>query len=436
MSKTVDDATLPRDIDVLVIGAGHAGLAMSSFLSQASREHLVIDRRDHLGGGWQDRWDEFRLVTPNWTSSFPGWAYDGADPDGFMTRDEITARVARYADVVGAPVALATEIQRLTPIDGAGFLAATSRGELLARQVIVATGSYHTPRVPLLARHVADRVTQLHSHEYRNEAMLPPGGVLIVGSGQTGLQVAEELFAAGRQVYVAVGSAGRVPRRYRGRDLFSWLADVIRRGHEVGVTLPTAEQLPDGRRRFSAMPALSGHDGGHDTNLRQYAADGITLAGHLTAGDGERLTFAGDLTRNLELADQFFDERFRPIIDAYIERAAIGAPPDNRVAIVHEPEEVTEIHLRRAGISTIIWATGYGLDYGWIEAPLLDEFGYPRNARGVAAIPGLYFLGLLWQHSQASASLLGPSLDGPYLLETMSRDAPRRTRRTAASPTS
>ncbi len=435
MSRPVTDATLPKDIDVLVIGAGHAGLAMSSFLSQAGREHLVIDRRDHLGGGWQDRWDQFRLVTPNWTSSFPGWAYDGAEPDGFMTRDEITARVAKYADVVGAPVALATEMQRLTPIDGAGFRAATSRGELLARQVVVATGSYHTPRIPSLARHIADRVTQLHAHEYRSEAMLPPGGVLIVGSGQTGLQVAEELFAAGRQVYVAVGSAGRVPRRYRGRDLFSWLADVIRRGPEVGVTLPTAEQLPDGRRRFSAMPALSGHDGGHDTNLRQYAADGIALAGHLTAADGERLTFAGDLTRNLELADQFFDERFRPIIDAYIERAAIGAPPDSRVAVVHEPEELTELDLRREGISTIIWATGYGLDYGWIDAPLLDEFGYPRNARGVTSIPGLHFLGLLWQHSQASASLLGPSLDGPYLLEMMNRDAPRRMRRTAVSPT-
>jgi putative flavoprotein involved in K+ transport len=421
MSKSIDVATLPTDIDVLVVGAGHAGLAMSSFLSEAGREHLVIERRDQLGGGWLDRWDQFRLVTPNWTSSFPGWAYDGTDPDGFMSRDEIIARVARYADVVGAPVALATEVQRLAPVDGAGFLATTSRGELLARQVVVATGSYHTPRVPRFARHLPDRVTQLHSYEYRNEAMLPPGGVLVVGSGQTGLQVAEELFAAGRQVYIAVGSAGRVPRRYRGRDIFSWLADVISHGHEVGVTLPTAEQLPDGRRRFSAMPGLSGHDGGHDTNLRQYAADGIKLAGRLTRAEGERLTFAGDLTSNLELADQFFDERFRPIIDTYIDRTGIPAPPDDRVAVLNEPQELTEMHLGRQGISTIIWATGYGLDYGWIAAPLLDEFGYPRNVRGVAAIPGLYFLGLLWQHSQASASLIGPTLDGPHVLETMSR---------------
>jgi putative flavoprotein involved in K+ transport len=428
MADLRESATLPTDVDVLVVGAGHAGLAMSGFLGQANREHLVIDRRDRLGGGWQDRWDRFRLVTPNWTASFPGWAYDGDDPDGFMSREEITARVASYAEVVGAPVALGTEMQRLTPVDGAGFLATTSRGELLARQVVVATGSYHAPRIPQAAGRISDRVTQLHSHDYRNAASLPPGGVLIVGSGQTGLQLAEELFAAGRAVYISVGSAGRMPRRYRGRDIFSWLVDIIQRGPAVGVTLPIAAQLPDGRRRFAAMPALSGHDGGQETNLRQFAADGLTLAGRLTGAAGERVTFADDLTPNIELADRFFDERFRPTIDAYIERAAVEAPPAEDVAVRFEPRGLTELNLVREGISTIIWATGYGLDYGWIAAPLLDELGYPRNARGVAAVPGLYFLGLLWQHSQASASLVGPGLDGPHLLEMMNRHAPRRRR--------
>jgi putative flavoprotein involved in K+ transport len=426
MSRSRNSATLPKDVDGLVVGAGHAGLAMSGYLTEAGREHLVIDRRDALGGGWQDRWDEFRLVTPNWTSSFPGWAYDGADPDGFMSRDEIAARVARYADVVGAPVALGTDIQRLTPIDRAGFLAATSRGELLARQVVVATGSYHTPRVPPLARQVSHRVLQLHSHEYRNSANLPPGAVLVVGSGQTGLQLAEELFAAGRRVYISVGSAGRVPRRYRGRDIFSWLLDIIQRGAAVGIALPTAEQLPDGRRKFSAMPALSGHDGGHDTNLRQYAAEGMTLAGRVAGADDELLTFAGDLAHNLDVADRFFEERFRAAIDTYIDRAAIEVPSADDVTVDYQPQGLTELNLAREGISTIIWATGYGLDYSWIHAPLLDDLGYPRNARGVARVPGLYFLGLLWQHSQASASLVGPGLDGPYLQEMMNRHARRR----------
>jgi putative flavoprotein involved in K+ transport len=427
MPSSRNGTTLPTDVDVLVVGAGHAGLAMSSYLSQADREHLVIDRRDTLGGGWQDRWDEFRLVTPNWTSSLPGWAYEGADPDGFMSRDEIAARVARYGDVVDAPVALGTDMLRLTPIDGAGFLAATGRGELLARQVVVATGSYHTPRVPPPARYVSHRVLQLHSHEYRTAAMLPPGAVLVVGSGQTGLQLAEELFAAGRRVYISVGSAGRIPRRYRGRDIFSWLLDVIQRGPTVDVTLPTAEQLPDGRRKFSAMPALSGHDGGHDTNLRRYAAAGMSLAGRLVGVEGEHLTFGGDLAHNLDLADRFFDERFRPTIDTYIDRAAIEVPSADDVTVDYQPHELTEMDLERQGISTIIWATGYDLDYSWIDAPLLDDFGYPHNTRGVAAIPGLFFLGLLWQHSQASASLVGPGLDGPYLLEMMNRQARRRS---------
>jgi putative flavoprotein involved in K+ transport len=417
-----------QTVDVLIVGAGHAGLAMSGFLTHAGREHLVIERRDQLGGGWQDRWDEFTLVTPNWTSSFPGWAYDGNDPDGFMGRNEIAARVARYAEIVKAPVALGTELQRLTPLDGGGFLATTSRGALSARQVVVATGSYHTPRIPRPAGRISSRVTQLHSHDYRNQAALPAGAVLVVGSGQTGLQLAEELFEAGRQVFVSVGSAGRVPRRYRGRDIFSWLDDLIRHGPTHGVNLPTADQLPDVRRRFNPMPALTGRHGGHETNLRRYAADGIRLAGRLAAADGELIRFAGDLEQSLVRADRFFDERFRGPIDAYIERAAIDAPPHDERALTHRPTGLTELNLQEAGVSTVIWATGYGVDYGWIDAPIADELGYPRNVRGVAAVPGLYFLGLLWQHSQASASLLGPELDGPYLLDAMTRQAPGRRR--------
>ena len=413
----------PSSVDVLVVGAGHAGLAMSGLLGEVGREHVVVDGRDRLGGGWQDRWDRFRLVTPNWTTSLPGWAYDGPDPDGFMTRDEITARVAHYADVVGSPVALGTEVRRLSPLRDGGFLATTSRGAITARQVVVATGSYHRPRIPPLAERIAARVLQLHSHDYRNEPSLPDGAVLVVGSGQSGLQLAEELAEAGRRVIVSVGSAARVPRRYRGADIFSWLATVIRDGGRHGVALPTAEQLPDPRLRLSPMPALSGHRGGHDTNLRQYARDGIGLAGRLTAADGERLTFADDLATNLERADRYFDERLRDTIDTYIERAGIDAPPDDRLPVSFEPQGLTELNLSQAGVSTIIWATGYALDHGWIDAPLVDRTGYPRNTRGVSPIPGLYFVGLLWQHSQASASLLGPTLDIPYLLEAMATAA-------------
>ena len=323
-------------------------------------------------------------------------------------------------------------MKRLTPTADGRFHATTSRGELSARQVVVATGSYHTPRIPPPTDRISDRVMQLHSHDYRNEEALSDGAVLVIGSGQTGLQLAEELFEAGRRVYISVGSAGRVPRRYRGRDFFGWMADILRHGADHGVTLPTAEQLPDPGRRFSAMPDLSGHGGGHDTNLRRYAADGMTLAGRLTGAHGERLTFADDLALNLERADGFFDERFRRAIDTYIERAAIPARPDDNVAVTHRPQGLTELNLARAGISTIIWATGYGLDYRWIVAPIFDELGYPRNLRGATDVPGLYFLGLLWQHSVASASLLGPEFDAPNLVNRMALDrrgpAPRPPR--------
>jgi putative flavoprotein involved in K+ transport len=195
----------------------------------------------------------------------------------------------------------------------------------------------------------------------------------------------------------------------------------MRDGDRFGVDVPVADKLPDARRKFSAMPALSGHHGSHDTDLRQYAADGMILAGRLTGADGEQLTFADDLARSLQHADSFFDERFRGFIDTFIERAGIQAPPDNRVPVNYAPVGLTELNLQSAGISVIIWATGYALDYQWIDAPILDDLAYPRNVRGVAPVPGIYFLGLLWQHSQASASLVGPEFDGPHLVEAMAQ---------------
>jgi putative flavoprotein involved in K+ transport len=345
---------------------------MSGFLTHAGREHLVVERRNSLGGGWQDRWDEFALVTPNWTSSFPGWAYDGPETDGFMGRHQIAARVARYAEIVNAPVALATDVRRLAPLGGGGFLATTSRGELSAQQVVVATGSYHAPRIPPMAKSISDRVTQLHSHDYRNEAALPEGAVLVVGSGQTGLQLAEESL--------------------RGRPA---------RLHLGGIRGPRASALP--RARFLRL------DGRRHAPRRRARRD---------------------------TADRRPASRRPAQVPRHARTHRAGrrprAPPADDLAVLHEPADLTELDLLDAGVSTIIWATGYDLDYGWIDAPILDESGDPRNARGVAAVPGLYFLGLLWQHSVASASLVDPELDGPYLLDMMGRQAPRLARRQAA----
>jgi putative flavoprotein involved in K+ transport len=410
---------VPARSDTVIVGAGQAGLIMSHHLRQAGRDHVVLDRRSTLGGSWQDRWDDFRLVTPNWTVSFPSQPYDGTDPDGFMPRDEVVGRVARYASTVGAPVHLGVEVARLAMSGRAGFRLETSAGPIDADSVVVATGSYHVPRIPPLASGLAAAVTQVHSHDYRNESHLPPGGVLVVGSGQSGVQIAEELRDAGRRVLLSVGSAPRVPRRYRGRDIFRWLADIATHGPKVGIGLPTVETLPDPRLRFAPNPHLSGHGGGHETNLRQLAAEGVTLVGRVAGIDGGRMQFAPGLSLSLDRADAFFGERIQPMIERYIALAGLDVPRDDRHPVRFDPPEIEALDLEAAGITSVLWTTGYRPDFGWIDLPIHDEVGFPKQRRGVTDVPGLYFLGLLWQHTQASATLLGPTLDAPYLLDAM-----------------
>jgi putative flavoprotein involved in K+ transport len=405
-------------VETVIVGGGQAGLTMSRYLGQAGRDHLILERRATLGGGWQDRWDAFRLVTPAWTVSFPGARYDGDDADGFLPRAEVVERVAAYAPAIGAPVALETEVHRLTT-DGDGFRLLTSQGEVRARQVIVATGSFHAPRIPAIAGELPRGITSLHSHAYRNEAALPPGAVLVVGSGQSGVQIAEELAAAGRSVVLSVGSAGRVPRRYRGADIFHWLALVAAHGESVGTPLPTVDKLPDPRLRSAGNPHLSGHDGGHEVNLRRLAASGMRLIGRIERVEGRRLLLKDDLTANLAWADRFFGERFQPIIDAYIERVGIDAPPDDREPFGYEPPVPGELDLAAAEISTVIWTSGYALDFSWIDLPIFDAQGFPMQRRGVTEVPGLSFVGLLWQHTQASATLFGVGLDARHLASVM-----------------
>jgi putative flavoprotein involved in K+ transport len=413
---------LPDRIETIVVGAGHAGLSASALLRDAGREHLVLERRERLGGGWLDRWDAFRLVSPNWTTSFPGFPYADGDPDGFMTRDEVVGRIVRYAAAIEAPVALDTGVERLErrPDAGDGFRLTTTRGPIDADRVIVATGGFQDPRIPSGAAGLAPSIHQLHAATYRNPDALPSGAVLVVGSGQTGVQIAEELRDAGRSVFLSVGRCGRVPRRYRGRDYFVWLWSVRMRGPELGLSLLTMDTLPDPRIRFACNPQLSGHGGGHETNLRRFAAEGITLVGRFEAFDGSHARFAPDLATNLEFADRFFEQRQRPLFDAFIERAGIDAPPDDREPFAYEPPEVTELDLAAAGVSTVIWTSGFRLDLGWIDLPVLDPNGVPRQRDGLATgLPGLGFVGLPWQRDQASATLFGAGRDAEVLVERL-----------------
>lgn len=412
---------LPDRTDTAIVGAGQAGLTMSRYLADAGRDHVVLEARSTLGGGWQDRWDAFRLVGPNWTASFLGDPYDGDEPDAFMPRDEIALRVARYAERIGAPVVLDARVTRLHRRASDGrFELDTPHGRLMAREVVIATGGFHRPHVPMIAAGLSSRVLSLHTHDYRRPADLPPGGVLIVGSGQSGVQIAEELRAEGREVALSVGAVARAPRRYRGADIFWWLWQLAEHGDTFGTTLPPVDRLPDPRRRLAGNVQLSGHGGGHDVDLRAYAADGMTLLGHLTAIDGEHVRVADDLPAMLAFSAAAFAERIKPSIDAYIAAAGLPNPPaEPVVASDHVPAVVTELDLQGAGIATVLWATGYRQDLSWIDPPIADDLGFARQVRGVTEVPGLFVIGGLWQRDQVSATLIGLPRDARVLAAAM-----------------
>ena len=407
-----------RTIETVVVGAGQAGLVVSQLLAKAGREHVVLDRRTTLGGGWQDRWDGFRLVGPSWTVSMPDFPYAGDEPDGYMPRDEVIDHFRRYAAAVDAPVEFETDVSRLSAHDAGAlrFRLTTTRGTIDTNEVIVAGGPFGLPRVPAVGAGLDPTVHQLHAHDYRRPDLLSPGGVLLVGSGQTGVQLAEELLAAGRTVVLSAGRCPHVPRRYRGRDVFWWLRQLATNGPALGLELPTPASLPTPAARFACNPQLSGHDGGHDVSLRHLAASGVRLAGRLEVADGTRVRFSDDLPEILAFADRFFPDRFQGMLDGYAERAELGLPEEEVVPFVFEPVIATELDLRAEGISSVIWTSGYRPAFGWVELPVLDEFGLPIQRAGRTEVPGLSFIGTPWLVDQTSSNLVGLVRDAEDLV--------------------
>jgi putative flavoprotein involved in K+ transport len=403
-----------RRVPVAVVGGGQAGLASSWHLTRAGVDHVVFEART-VAHEWADtRWDNFTLVTPNWHCKLPGYAYNGADPDGFMTRDQVVEWLAGYAPTFGPPVRERARVAALTERDGGGFVLTVvgQDGEETweADSVVVATGGYHTPVVPPWAAAIDPSVTQLESTRYKNAAELPGGAVLVVGSGQSGAQIAEDLHLEGRQVHLAVGNAPRVARFYRGKDVMTWLA-------EMGLYTTPVQQYPGGlAAREKTNHYVTGREGGRDIDLRQFAVGGMRLYGVLDGARDARLTFRPTLTQSLDKADSVYNSICGDI-DRYIERESVDAPEGRHYEPCWVPEsDPVELDMAEAGISSIIWAIGYRPDYRWVKVGVFDGTGHPTHTRGVTAVPGLYFLGLPWLHTWGSGRFLGIARDAEYIV--------------------
>jgi putative flavoprotein involved in K+ transport len=396
---------------VLIVGGGQAGLSLSHYLKQRSIDHVVFEKRSAMHAWRTQRWDNFCLVTPNWQCRLPGHEYNGADPHGFMRRDEILRYLDDFKAKVNPPLHEGVSVQRVTPRPQGGFDVKTSDGDCTADQVVVASGGYHLPIIPRMAERLPRSVLQLHSEQYRHGKALPEGAVLVVGSGQSGAQIAEDLHLEGRRVVLAVGDAPRCARFYRGKDVVDWLADMGYYDMSVHEH-PLREGVRDNTNHY-----VTGRDGGRDIDLRKFAQEGMQLYGPLRDVDGNTLKFEPRLAAALAHADKIYNG-INASIDKYIAAQGIDAPPGEPYVPEWVPTvERSELDLGEAGISTVIWCIGFAPDFAWLDAPVFNGRGHPHHVRGVTRQEGLYFLGLPWLHTWGSGRFSGVARDALYLAE-------------------
>ncbi len=399
-------------VEVVVVGAGQAGIAASEHLTANGIGHVVLERH-RIAERWRsERWDSLVANGPAWHDRFPGMTFTG-DPDGFPGKDEVADYFVAYAQHIGAPVRCGEEVRSVTRLDGRpGFRVDTANGSIEADYVIAATGAFQRPVVPAIVAADAP-VQQIHSNAYHRPGQLPAGAVLVVGAGSSGAQIAEELQSSGRQVYLSVAPHGRPPRRYRDRDFVWWLGVLNKWDAEV---TPGAAHV---------TIAVSGACGGHTVDFRRFAAQGVTLVGTTEAYADGVVTFADDLAANLAAGDADYlgllDEA-----DAYVAAHGLDLPeePDARI-IPADPPCVTHpllsLDLAAAGIGSIIWATGYASDYRWLPAGAVDDDGRPRHRRGISSEPGVYFLGLPWQTRRGSSFIWGVWYDAKYVADHIAK---------------
>ncbi|MDQ1847836.1 NAD(P)/FAD-dependent oxidoreductase [Gemmobacter fulvus] len=398
-------------IEALVVGAGQAGVAMSEHLSRCGVPHLVLEK-GRIAERWRTaRWDSLVANGPAWHDRFPGMEFSG-DPEAFVGKDQVADYFAAYAEKFHAPIRCGVSVTEVARKTGGGFRVDTSQGPVEAQYVIAATGAFQVPLIPALVPETGG-ITQIHSNSYRNPGQLPPGAVLVVGAGSSGAQIAEELMEAGRKVYLSVGPHDRPPRRYRGRDFVWWL----------GVLNMWDADAPKGADHTTI--AVSGAHGGQTVDFRKLAARGMTLVGRTEQFADGTMTFAPDLARNIERGDAnllaLLDEA-----DAWVTRNGIDLPEDPEArAIGPAPDcmvnPLLSLDLAEAGVTTILWATGFRNDYGWLKVDALDGTGKPRHQRGVSSEPGIYFLGLPYQSRRGSSFIWGVWHDAKFVADHIAK---------------
>jgi putative flavoprotein involved in K+ transport len=396
--------------DTLVVGGGQAGIAMSEHLGKYGIDHIVLER-DRIAERWRTaRWDSLVANGPAWHDRFPGLEFSGIDPDAFATKEQVADYLVDYAKMINAPIRCGVEVKQVRRKPGdRGFRVETSDGIIEANNIVAATGPFQATVIPPVVREDAG-VMQIHSSGYRNPDQLPDGAVLVIGAGSSGTQIADELRRAGRKVYLSVGPHDRPPRAYRGRDFVWWLG-VLGKWDMVSPA-PGTEHV---------TISVSGAYGGRTIDFRRLAEEGITLVGRTQSFSDGVLHFADDLADNLAGGDanylSLLDEA-----DAYIASHGLDLPeePDARdfaAAPVCVTEPLTELDLVAGGVASIIWATGFSVDYSWLNVDAFDDQGKPRHQRGVSPVPGIYFLGLPWLSRRGSSFIWGVWHDAKHLAD-------------------
>ena len=402
---------LKSHYDVVIVGGGQAGLAVSYYLKQANIDYIILEKEHSLTHSWRTkRWDNFTLVTPNWQCLLPDHPYTGNDPDGFMKKDEIIEYLDAFIEKLQPNALCDVDVKHVEKLDQHLFSIDTSIGTITSNQVVVAAGGYHTPIYPELSSPLPEHVYCIHSEQYFNVDQLPEGNVLVVGSGQSGAQIAEDIHLAGKKVYLSTGDAPRCARFYRGKDVVKWL-------HEMGYYETTVKDHRYSEEvRNSTNHYVTGRDGGRDIDLRQFATEGMQLLGRFGDYCEGELLFKANLNQNLDSADATYN-RINASIDQYIEKNQITTEIE---ASVYHPvwvpeQERTCLNLIEENIQSIIWCIGFRPDYSWIDLDIFQANGYPKHDRGITIDPDVTFIGLPWLYTWGSGRFLGINQDAAYV---------------------